>query len=355
MSTVKPEPKILAVATVSPEHDYSTEEIRPYLEAWLRDRNPAAAAAMEKISRSVQIDRRACALPLDAIFEERTFEERNDSYIECAVDLAGRAFEKALADSGVAAEEIDFIVTTSCTGFMIPSLDAHLANRFGMKRDLQRLPVLQMGCAGGTAGLIYATDYLKAHPEHKVAVIACELPSLTLQLGDCSMANVVSAALFADGAACVILGATDAVGPVIVDKQMTHIHDTAGVMGYRLTNGGLKIVLEKEVPDVIGENLEQIIEPFLARNDVGIEAVGDMIFHPGSVKILERTETLLAPYGKHVEDSKAVLRRHGNMSSATVLFILGRVFERAHAAGDRGLMLSFGPGFMGHTLLLEWR
>ena len=355
MSNDHPEPKILAVSTASPDYTYTTEEIRPYLNRWLATRSSTAAAAMEKISRSVQIDRRSCALPLDAIFEERTFEERNDSYIECAVDLAGRAFEKALAQSGVDACEIDFIVTTSCTGFMIPSLDAHLANRFGMKRELQRLPVLQMGCAGGTAGLIYATDYLKAYPDHKVAVISCGLPSRTLQLGDCSMANVISAALFADGAACVILGARDELGPVIIDKQMTHIHDSAGVMGYRLTNGGLKIVLEKEVPDVIGENLDSIVAPFLARNGCSLASVGDMIFHPGSVKILERTESLLAPHGKNVDDSKAVLREHGNMSSATVLFILARAFERAHPVGDRGLMLSFGPGFMGHTLLLEWR
>lgn len=349
------EPKILAVATASPEHSYRTEEIIPHLDRWLSGQDPTAAEAMRKIVRSVQIDHRASALPLEDIFSPRTFEERNDSYIECAVDLAGRAFEKALESSGLRADEIDFIVTTSCTGFMIPSMDAHLANRFSMRRDLQRLPVLQMGCAGGTAGLIYATDYLKAHPEGRVAVISCELPALTLQLGDVSMANIVSAALFADGAACVILGPTDEVRPTILDKQMTHIHDTAGVMGYRLTNGGLKIVLEKEVPDVIAGNLDSIIHPFLERNGLGIDGIDHMIFHPGSVKILKRTEDLLAPHGKHVEDSKAVLREHGNMSSATVLFILERFVSRDLPAGDRGLMLSFGPGFMGHTLLLEWR
>ena len=246
MTSSGPEPKILAVATASPKHRYSTEEIRPHLARWLSSRSPAAQAAMDKISRATQIDHRSCALPLAEIFEDRTFEERNDSYIECAVSLAGRALESALTMSAVRADEIDFIISTSCTGFMIPSLDAHLANEFGMKRHLQRLPVLQMGCAGGTAGLIYATDYLKAHPDHTVAVIACELPSLTLQLGDTSMANIVSTALFADGAACAILGSSDRLGPVVIDKQMTHIHDSAGVMGYRLTNGGLKIVLEKE-------------------------------------------------------------------------------------------------------------
>lgn len=348
------EPKILSVTAVSPDHRYSTEEIRPFLDRWLRAHG-GDQDAMRRIARSVQIDHRACALPIEAIFESRTFEERNDSYMECAVDLASRAFEAGLAAAGVGAGEIDFIITTSCTGFMIPSMDAHLANRFGMRRDLQRLPVLQMGCAGGTAGLIYAHDYLRAHPRGKVAVIACELPSLTLQLGDVSMANIVSAALFADGAACVILGATDEVRPVIVDTQMTHIHDTAGVMGYRLTDGGLKIILEREVPDVIAANLEPIVRPFLARNGIGLDHVDHMIFHPGSVKILQRTEELLAPLGKHVEDSKAVLRAHGNMSSATVLFILERFVSRGLPAGDRGLMLSFGPGFMGHTLLLEWR
>lgn len=349
------EPKILATATAKPSYTYRTEEIMPKLESWLNSKSPTLYPRMEKIAQSVSIDQRSCALPLDEIFEPRTFEEKNDSFIECAVELAGRAFEAALARAGLAASDIDFIITTSCTGFMIPSVDAHLANRYGMKRQLQRLPVLQMGCAGGTAGLIYATDYLKAHPDHRVAVIACELPSLTLQLDDLSMANIVSTALFADGSACVILGPTDGVAPTIVDKQMTHLHGTAGVMGYRLTNTGLRIVLEREVPDVISDNLEEILFPFLERNQVGIEAIDQMIFHPGSIRILERTEELLRPYGKNVDDSKAVLREHGNMSSATVLFILDRVVRRPAGSGQRGLMLSFGPGFMGHTLLVEWR
>lgn len=349
------EPKILATATAQPDHTYSTDEIMPWLERWLNSKRPTLFPRMEKIVQSVSIDRRSSVLPLDEIFEDRSFEQKNDSYIEGAIELASRAFQRALTEAELEASEIDFIISTSCTGFMIPSLDAHLANRFAMKRSIQRLPVLQMGCAGGTAGLIYATDYLRANPTHRVAVIASELPSVTLQLDDLSMANIVSTALFADGAACVLLGPTDDLGPVILDKQMTHIPDTTGVMGYRLTNSGLQIVLEKEVPDVIAAELEEIVFPFLARNDCRIEDLEEMIFHPGSIRILERTEELLAPYGKNVDDAKLVLREHGNMSSATVLYILDRVLRRGPKAGDRGLMLSFGPGFMGHTLLLEWR
>lgn len=349
------EPKILATATASPVHTYSTDQILPWLRRWLDARDATLYARMARLVEAVQIDQRSSALPIEDTFTPRSFEEKNDSYIECAIELAGRAFEQALARAGLQATDIDFIITTSCTGFMIPSLDAHLANRYRMKRALQRLPVLQMGCAGGTAALIYATDYLRAHPDHHVAVIACELPSVTLQLDDLSMANIVSTALFADGTACVLLGPTDAVRPVIVDKQMTHIHDTADVMGYRLTNSGLRIVLDRAVPEVIAANLESILVPFLARNGRTLQEVDHMIFHPGSIRILERTEAFLAPHGKHVDDAKAVLRRHGNMSSATVLFILARFVDRHLPAGEVGLMLSFGPGFMGHTLLLEWR
>ncbi|MEM7261077.1 MAG: 3-oxoacyl-[acyl-carrier-protein] synthase III C-terminal domain-containing protein, partial [Planctomycetota bacterium] len=137
--------------------------------------------------------------------------------------------------------------------------------------------------------------------------------------------------------------------------QMVHIPDTTSLMGYSLVDSGLQIMLERGVPDVIEANLDEILFPFLERNGRTIDQLEHLVFHPGSIKILARTEALLAPHGKDLAHSHEVLAQHGNMSSATVLYILERVLDSNTAAGDLGLMLSFGPGFCGQTLLLEWR
>ncbi len=349
------DPQIITVATAKPDHDSTKEEIFPYMERWLGERDPEALPTLDRVSRAIQVDRRGSALSLAETFQSRSFEEQNNRYIECALSLASEAFERALSDAEMEAADIDSLITVSCTGFMIPSIDAYLANRFELKSNLQRLPVLQMGCAGGTAGLIYATDYLRAHPGDTVAVVAVELPSLTFQQEDTSFANIVSTALFADGAACVILGSAAENRPVVCDQQMVHFKETTDIMGYRLTNTGFQIVLDKSVPDVIDENLESLIVPFLARNRLTISDVRHMMFHPGSMKILSRAEELLQPHGKDLRTSRAVLRRHGNMSSVTVLYILAEILAQKVSTGSHALMVAFGPGFSGHTLLLQWR
>ncbi|MFN0059942.1 MAG: type III polyketide synthase [Planctomycetota bacterium] len=346
--------KILACATAIPPYRHAAASIEPHLRRWLATRDPELWRRAERVIAAAGIGARASALPLDEVFARRSFEEKNNCYVESALALAAQAFEAALARAAIKPRQIDFLITTSCTGFMIPSVDAYLVNQFAMRQDVQRLPILQMGCAGGTAGLISATDYLRANPGSTVALIAVELPSLTLQLDDFAMANIVSAALFADGAACVILGPGTGVRPVIRAKQMYHLPDTTDLMGFQLTNAGLRIVLDKGVPAAIAAHLERMLLPFLARQGATLESIEHYLLHPGSIKILAKTAELLARHGKHVDDSFAVLRSFGNMSSATVLFILERFLARDIRVGERGLMMSFGPGFAGHMLLLEW-
>ncbi|MFN0058656.1 MAG: type III polyketide synthase [Planctomycetota bacterium] len=348
-----PRPKILACTSCPPRYQYATAEILPYIERWLGART-VSFKRLQRIFAAAEIERRGCVLPIEEIFRPRSFEDKNNSFVECALELGAQAFARGLAAAKIEAQQIDFLITVSCTGYMIPSLDAHLINHFRMRRDVQRLPVLQMGCAGGTSALMYATDYLQAHPDKKVAIVAVEMPSLTLQLGDLDMANLVSTAIFADGAACAILGRTDEVRPAILDKAMYNFPDATWLMGYQLRNTGFHIVLDRKVPDAISEHFENIVLPFLERNRVACADVDHFVFHPGSIRILERAESLVRAQGGDLEFSKSVLREHGNMSSATVLYILERVIASA-VAGDTGLMLGFGPGFVGQTLLLRWQ
>lgn len=348
--------KILQVSTVTPGFEYTTEQIVEAADRlWLSKISPDIRRIALKIFNSAEIDKRHSAFSLETVFSDLSFEEKNDLYIKAAIDLAEQALSKALKESGISAQEIDFIITTSCTGFMIPSVDAYLVDKLGLKRGIKRLPVTEMGCAAGISALIYASDFLKAHPKSKVAIVSVELPSVTFQKNDFSMENLVSTAIFADGAAAVILGNDDKrVGPQIVDTDMYHFAGTAHIMGYHLKNSGLKIILDREVPDTIQEHFHQLFLPFLERNNLKVEDIHNYMFHPGGKKIITRVEDYIGRFGKDISDSKAVLMERGNLSSATILHILDRVMKKPHQKGELGYMLAFGPGFSAQSLLLKW-
>ncbi|MES2768822.1 MAG: 3-oxoacyl-[acyl-carrier-protein] synthase III C-terminal domain-containing protein [Bdellovibrionota bacterium] len=348
--------KILCVSTVQPGFEYTTAEIvKAADELWLSHINPDMRRIALKIFAGADIQKRQSAFPLETVFASISFEEKNNLYIKAAIDMAERALKKALADSGTRPEELDFIVTTSCTGFMIPSVDAYLIDKLGLNRNIKRLPVTEMGCAAGVSALMYANDYLKAHPNSKAAVVSVELPSITFQKDDFSMENLVSTAIFADGAAAVILGRDDSrVAPVIVDTDMYHFANTTHLMGYELRNSGLKIVLDRDVPDTIQEHFPKLFLPFLERNNLKVEDIHNYMFHPGGKKIINRVEEYITQFGKDISDSKAVLKERGNLSSATILHILERILMKPHNAGELGYMLAFGPGFSGQSILLKW-
>lgn len=348
--------KILGVSSVTPGFKYSTAEIIAAAEKhWLSQINPDVRRVALKIFHGAEIKERHSAFPLDQVFGRLDFETKNDLYKKAAIELAERALVKALADSGVHPSELDFIVTTSCTGFMIPSVDAYLVDKLKLKKNIRRLPVTEMGCAAGVSGLIYASDFLKANPKAKAAVVSVELPSITFQPDDFSMENLVSTAIFADGSAAVILaGESEKLGPKIIDTDMYHFANSTHLMGYNLKNSGLKIVLDRDVPDAIQEHFNDLFFPFLNRNKLNVESVDNYMFHPGGKKIIARVEDFIGRYGKDISDSKAVLQERGNLSSATILHILERVMKKPHAAGELGYMLAFGPGFSAQSLLLRW-
>lgn len=348
--------KILCVSTVTPGFEYSTEEIvRVADEMWLKHISPDIRRVALKIFSGADIQKRHSAFRLETVFSDMSFEDKNNLYIKAAIDLAEQALKKALDESGIKPEELEFIVSTSCTGFMIPSVDAYLIDKLGLNKNIKRLPVTEMGCAAGVSALIYVNDFLKAHPKAKAAIVSVELPSITFQKNDFSMENLVSTAIFADGAAAVILGNDDSkVAPKIVDTDMYHFGNTTHLMGYELKNSGLKIVLDRDVPDTIQEHFPKLFLPFLERNGLKVEDVHNYMFHPGGKKIISRVEDYIGRYGKDISDSKAVLNERGNLSSATILHILERILKKPHSAGELGYMLAFGPGFSGQSLLLKW-
>lgn len=346
--------KILSTGIQLPEFSRTTEAILPYIDKWLAGQPQRFRDKVLRIFKYAEVDKRYGIMDIDEVFRETSFEEKNDFFIEKCIDLSEGALMQALENGGMKPDDIDIIITVSCTGFMIPSVDAHLVNRLRMKKDILRLPVTEMGCAAGVSGIIYAYEFLKANPGKRAAVIAVESPTSTFQHRDFSMTNMVSAAIFGDGAACAILGNGDGVRPTIRDAEMYHFYDEIDMMGFRLRNTGLQMVLDPHVPEKIEEHFDQILLPFLEQNDVKIEDLEHFVFHPGGKKIVKITEELLHAMGRHIDDTRAVLREYGNMSSATVLYVLHRYMSKEIPAGDLGLMLSFGPGFSAQRVLMEW-
>jgi len=347
--------KITAVATQLPKYTRTTEEIIPFLKVWLSGQEERYQRKVIKLFENAGVDRRYSIMEPEEVFLKTSFEEKNAIYKRETIKLAESALTKALDKAKLKATDIDYIITVSCTGIMIPSVDAYLINKLNMKQDIVRLPVTEMGCVAGISGMIYAYNFLKANPNKRAVVIAVESPTSTFQIDDYSMVNIVSAAIFGDGCACTILSSYEnEQGPKIIDDAMYHFYNAEHMMGFELKNTGLQMVLDKEVPEKIAAHFPMIVHPFLERNGLDIKDVDYLIFHPGGKKIVQTIEQLFGALGKNIDHTKGVLKDYGNMSSATVLYVLERFMEQNPQKGDIGLMLSFGPGFTAQRLLIKW-
>ncbi len=347
--------KIINVSTENPEYSRETKDIIPLVETWLSNQDERFQRKVIKIFEGAKVDKRYSIMSPEEVFTATSFAAKNNIYCREVKKLGAKVLQKSLVKAKWKPESLDYIITVSCTGFMIPSLDAFLINELNLKQDIVRLPVTEMGCAAGISGIIYAKQFLKANPGKRAAVIAVEAPTATLQLNDMSMANMVSAAIFGDGAACALLSSKEnAIGPSILAEEMYHFANSTHLMGFDLTNNGLKMILDIDVPKTIAEHFPTIIHPFLEKNNSAIEEINHFIFHPGGKKIIQTVEELVGKLGKNIDETKETLRLYGNMSSATVLYVLAQIMEKEIHPGEKGLMLSFGPGFSAQRILLEW-
>ena len=347
--------KIKAVCKALPEYSRATAEILPFLDGWLIEQDERFIRKVKKIFEGAAVDKRYSFMSPEEVFSDLSFEERNDIYIREGIKLGEKCLNDALKKANWQPEDLDYIITVSCTGIMIPSLDAYLINKLKLKQDIVRLPVTEMGCAAGVSGIIYAKNFLKSNPGKRAAIVAVESPSATFQLNDFSMANIVSAAIFGDGSSCALLSSDeDDDGPEIIAEEMYHFYDAEEMMGFKMTDTGLQMVLDVAVPETIEEHFPAILHPFLAKNNLTIKDIDHLIFHPGGKKIVKLVEGLFSELGKNIDDTKEVLRLYGNMSSATVLYVLERFMDRNPKKGEKGLMLSFGPGFSAQRVLLQW-
>jgi len=264
----------------------------------------------------------------------------------------------ALERAGLEAAELGALLFVSVTGIATPSIDARLMNRLPLPAGLRRLPIFGLGCVAGAAGIARAADYVKAYPEQTAALLAVELCSLTLQRSDLSVANLIASGLFGDGAAAVILtgdGHGARSGPRVVASRSIFYRDSEDVMGWRISEQGFRVVLSADVPKVVEANLRRDVDAFLACHGLERGAIRRWIAHPGGPKVLEAMAAALDLDSDALAVTWRSLREVGNLSSASVLFVLGDILEQQPPApGEHGLLLAMGPGFCSELVLLQW-
>ena len=345
---------IAATATALPPHKITRDDVKYYM-GRVFDIAERRLDAMMAIVDNAQVHTRHTIFPIDYTVEPRALHKTNNEYMDHAIKLGREAAEKCLERAGMKAEEIDLIITVSCTGFMIPSLDAHLINLMGFRSDVRRMPFTELGCAAGAMAMGRAADYLKAKPDANVLIIAVELPSLTFQRKDISQANLISSILFGDGAAAVIVTGKDRPGPRILVSETYTFPDSLGAMGFDLRDSGFHILLAKDVPEMIGAKIEGLVDGFLERQGRQRKDIKGWILHPGGARLLGNVEEALGLCKCDTQPSWDILANVGNLSSATILFILQEWIEkRPLQTGEYALAAAFGPGFSAEFLLLQW-
>jgi len=352
-------PSVLSVGRALPGNYADQETLTAALRAhWARQH--FNADRLEELHRAVKVKGRHLALPLAEYPALDTFKKSNDAWIRVAEELGAEAITRALDAAGLRPADVDQLVFVTVTGLATPSIDAKLVNRLGLRRDVKRVPVFGLGCVAGAAGLARLSDLLRGCPGDVGILLSVELCSLTLQREDLSVANAVASGIFGDGAAAVVLAGGSrpvegAPGPRIVATRSAFYPDTEWVMGWDFRDTGFQVVLSAEVPRITRENIGRDVDEFLASQGLARADVRHWIAHTGGPKVLEAFQSALGLPDGALDRSWRSLEEVGNLSSASVIFVLGDLVGSGEPhPGDRGLLVAMGPGFCAEMVLLQW-
>ncbi|MDP4170878.1 MAG: 3-oxoacyl-[acyl-carrier-protein] synthase III C-terminal domain-containing protein [Bacillota bacterium] len=360
-------PTIISIAEAIPKHKVEQHQAMQFA----REIFSESFKDIERLLKAFQngqIQKRHFVKDLEWFNKDWTFEEKNHEYIDAAISLGKEAIVNCLHNEtflkrDISCEEIDAIFFISTTGLATPSIEARIMNQLPFSQNTKRIPIWGLGCAGGASGLARAYEYCLAYPYAKVLVLSVELCSLTFQRNDRSKSNLIGTSLFADGAACVLVCGEhaergtiqkQAASPSVVAVQSTLMPDSLDVMGWEVKNNGLYVVFSRDIPSIVENWLKPNVSAFLDENKLEISELDHFIAHPGGKKVLDAYVNALGISPSMNQISLDVLKEYGNMSSATILYVLKRFMELGRPHGEYGLGAALGPGFSSELLLMRW-
>lgn len=346
-------PAIRALSTASPPHHVAQATARSFAERLFAD-DPAFFERMAGVYANAGIEARQLCVPPAWFEQPHGWVDRNGTFTVEALALLERVATDCLARAGLAPQAVDALVVVSSTGVTTPSLDARLMERLPFRRDVMRLPIFGLGCAGGVMGLGRAAALARAEPASRVLLLVVELCGLAFRRADRRKNNVIATALFGDGAAAALIGGEARDGPPLAVAEAWGEHtwpDSLDIMGWSIEEDGFGVIFSRDIPALVRHDLRRAAEAFLARHELGLADLAGLVCHPGGTKVLAAIEDSLGTGPGALDPEREVLRRHGNMSAPTVLFVLAR--RLARGAVGRHLMTALGPGFTAGFALLD--
>jgi len=348
-------PFIAAASTIDLPYKADQQEVKKQARELFSASFPQTERLIFAFDNTEIITRNFC-MPLSWYTGSSTFEERNNTYIENALNYSVQAIGDCIIKAGIKKEAITDILFVSTTGLATPSVDALIINKMRLDPHINRIPIWGLGCGGGVSGMAKANMAAKANPDAIVLLVAVELCSLTLIKSDFSKSNFIGSSLFSDGiAACIIKGDNHA----REKQQVTYVasssklyYDSLDVMGWEFQDTGFKVLFSKDIPMFINEHVKEDITEFLTKQNLQLSDIKNFIFHPGGKKVLDAYTDALAVEGDFLNKTRLVMNNYGNMSSATVLYVLEK-FMREGFEDGYGLMMAMGPGFSSEMVLLK--
>lgn len=348
-------PSVVSTGTAVPENVYTQDDIKS---AYGNVVNGDLRRYFT-IFDHAGVQRRHLAFPLEYYQSAHPFQKRNADFQSVACLLAEQAAGQCLALAGLAPDRIDHLISVTTTGIATPSLEARLANRLGLKPLVRRTPMFGLGCAGGVGALALASEYTQAFPERIVLVVATELCGQTFQIGDVSVKNLIGVSLFGDGVAAALVAGDRAVsgdGVRLLSNRSELYPDTLGAMGWDVNQDGFVLMLSQEVPRLIARHIRASSQGLFEQFGLELDEISHFALHPGGPRILDAYVEALDLNDQQLCFSRKVLADYGNLSSASVFFVLDEILKQPKrpSSGQWGWMAALGPGFGCEQILMQW-